>query len=135
MTNMQKGFRIAGLVIHVLIAAFLIFSSSMKLLASSPEMIEMMKKGGLDEQVKLIGTGELITAILLVVPWTASLGVLVASGFWGGTIVYHMGQHESYVVQAVFLVLTWVGAFLRLPSMFSSFAAPWPGTTRASGGG
>ena len=122
MTKGQKELRIAGLVLHILIAALLIFASYGKLFGTPPpEVLESLKKTGLDGQLKLIGTGELITAILLVVPWTASLGVLVASGFWGGTIVTHMGLHDSYVFQSAMLVLTWVGALLRLPEMFSSF--------------
>ncbi len=122
MTRTEKGLRIAGLVIHVLIAALLIFASSGKLLGSPPpEVLEQLRKAGLEDQLKLIGTGELITALLLVVPWTASLGVLLASGFWGGTIATHMSMHSSYVFQSVILALTWVGAYLRLPEMFSSF--------------
>ena len=122
MTDSPRWMRIAGLVLHILIAALMIFASSGKLLGSPPpEVLELLRKAGLEGQLKLIGTGELITAILLVLPWTASLGVLLASAFWGGAICTHMGLHESYVFQSVLLALTWVGAFLRLPEMFSSF--------------
>jgi hypothetical protein len=134
MTNMPKWLRIAGLVVHLLIAAFLVFAGSGKLIGPPPEVIEMLQKGGLDQQIKLIGSGELITAILLVVPWTSSLGVLMASGFWGGTIAYHMSHHESYAMQSTFLALTWVGAYLRLPEMFSSFTHSWPIWRRAGEG-
>ena len=80
---------------HILIGALLIFASYGKLFdPPPPEFIETLKKTGLDGQLKLIGTGELITGILLIVPWTASLGVLLTSGFWGGTIVTHMGLHS-----------------------------------------
>ena len=132
MTDSRKWLRIGGLVLHVLIAALMIFASYGKLFGSPPpEVVETLKKTGLDEQLKLIGAGELITGILLIVPWTASLGVLLASGFWGGTIVTHMGLHDSYVFQSVLLALTWVGAFLRLPEMFSSFwRTSLPGSTK-----
>lgn len=127
MTRGKKELKIAGLVIHILIAALLIFAGSGKLLGSPPpEVLEQLKKTGLEGQLKLIGAGELATALLLVIPWTSSLGVLVASGFWGGTIVTHMSMHESYVFQAGMLVLTWLGALLRLPEMFSSFT--WTGS-------
>ena len=93
MSDSRKWMRIAGLVLHVLIGALLIFSGSFKLLKPPPpEFLETLKKIGLDEQLKLIGAGELITGILLIVPWTASLGVLLTSAFWGGTIVAHMGM-------------------------------------------
>ncbi len=117
--------KIAGMVLHVLIGGLMIFASLGKVTGTPPtEVLEMLKKIGLDEQLRLIGYGELITGILLIVPWTSSLGVLLASGFWGGTIVAHMGLHSSYVFQAVLLALTWVGAYLRLPEMFSSFWRP-----------
>ena len=95
MTDSRNWLRIAGLVLHILIAALMIFASYGKLFGTPPpEVVEILKKTGLDGQLKLIGTGELITGILLVVPWTASLGVLARLGFWGGTIVTHMGLHD-----------------------------------------
>jgi len=122
MSSSRNWFRIGGLVLHVLIAALMIVASSGKLLGSPPpQVVEQLRKAGLEEQLRLIGTGELITGILLILPWTASLGVLLASGFWGGTICTHMSMHDSYVLQSVLLALTWVGAYLRLPEMFSSF--------------
>jgi len=122
MTDSRKWLRIAGLVLHVLIAALMIFASLGKVTGTpQPDVVESLQKAGLYEQVRLIGFGELITAILLIVPWTSSLGVLLASAFWGGAICIHMGLHTSYVFQSVLLALTWVGAYLRLPEMFSSF--------------
>jgi hypothetical protein len=99
----------------------MIFSAGTKLLGL-PAAVEGMGKAGLGDKILLIGAGELITAILLAVPRTASLGVLLASSFWGGAIVTHMSHGEPYVVQSVLLVLTWLGAYLRLPATFASFA-------------
>jgi hypothetical protein len=111
-----------GLLLHILIAALMIFAASGKLFGSPPpEVLELLRKVGLDQQLKLIGTGELITALLLLIPWTSSLGVLLASGFWGGAICTHMSMHDSYTFQSILLALTWLGALLRLPEMFSSF--------------
>jgi NADH:ubiquinone oxidoreductase subunit 2 (subunit N) len=113
--------RITGLVLHVLIAAFVGLAGSMKLLFASKELVEMMDKYGLGDKVRLLGAGEVVTAILLVVPLTSSLGVLLMSGFWGGVICIHMSHHEPYVTGAVMLLLTWLGAFLREPGTFASF--------------
>ena len=60
---------------------------------------------------------------MLIVPWTASLGVLLASAFWGGAICTHMGLHASYMFQSVLLALIWVGAYLQLPEMFGQLLA------------
>jgi hypothetical protein len=76
-SNSRNWFKIAGLVLHVLIAALMIFASLGKLTGTAPaEVLESLRKAGLDGQLRLIGAGELITAIMLIVPWTASLGIL-----------------------------------------------------------
>ena len=60
--------------------------------------------------IQVIGAGELVSAILLLVPRTASLGVQLTSGFWGGAICLHMSKGEPFVVQSVLLFVTWLGA-------------------------
>ena len=76
---------------------------------------------GLGDQARLIGAGALLTALLLLVPRTSSLGILLASSFWGGAICIHMAHGEPYVLQAVLLVLSWAGACLRYPATLGSF--------------
>jgi hypothetical protein len=122
MATPAKVGRIVGVVIHVLIGGLLIFAGAGKVFGFAPkEVVESMAKFGLTGQLKLIGTGELVTAVLLIIPLTSSLGVLLMSAFWGGVICIHMAHGESYVFPSVLLVLTWVGAFLRDPLTFSSF--------------
>jgi hypothetical protein len=111
---------IAGLVLHGLIAAIMILAGSAKLLGLFPP--EAVAKLGLSVPIGVIGAGEVATAILLLVPRTSSLGLLLASSFWGGAICFHMARGESYVVQSVLLLLIWVGAYLRVPGAFSSFS-------------
>jgi uncharacterized membrane protein YphA (DoxX/SURF4 family) len=115
----RKVARIAGLVLHVLIGALLIFAGSFKVSGfGGKELVEMMSKYGLGDKIVLIGAGELIAGVLLIVPMTSKLGALVTSGFWGGVICIHMAHGESYVSGIVSLLLTWLGAYLRYPEMF-----------------
>jgi hypothetical protein len=111
---------IAGMALHVLIAGLMIFAGSVKVLGLVPP--EALAKSGLGEHVRLIGAGELITAILLLIPRTSSLGILLTSSFWGGAICAHMLLGEPYVFVAVLLVLSWLGAYLRNPATLSRFA-------------
>jgi hypothetical protein len=97
----------------------LLLAGAAKLLGLFPA--EPLEKLGLGGHIRLLGAGELVTAILLLTPRTASLGTLLTSAFWGGTICIHMAHGEPYVFQSVLLLLTWLGAYLRLPAMFSSF--------------
>jgi hypothetical protein len=119
--------KIAGLVLHILIGGLLIFTGSQKILGSVPP--EALVKYGLGEQALLIGAGALATALLLLIPRTSSLGILLTSSFWGGAICIHMAHGEAYLFQAVLLVLSWAGAYLRNPATLSSFSG-LPGMTR-----
>jgi hypothetical protein len=112
--NERKNWgKIAGLALHVLIGGLLICTGLQKVLGSVPP--EALVKYGLAEQTRLIGAGAILTALLLI-PRTASLGVLLASAFWGGAICIHMAHGESYNFQVILLVLTWAGAYLRHPA-------------------
>jgi hypothetical protein len=111
---------VAGLALHLLIGGLLIFTGSQKVLGSASP--EALVRYGLGEQVRLIGAGALLTALLLLIPRTSSLGILLSSAFWGGAICIHMAHGEPYVLQAVLLVLSWAGAYLRDPATLSSFS-------------
>ena len=126
-----KGSKVAGLALHVLVGGTMILAGSVKVLGFIPP--EALAKHGLGGQLLLIGAGELITAILLLVPRASSLGVLLASSFWGGAICIHMAHAEPYVVPAALLVLTWLAAYLRNPATFSSFAGSRQATQQGDG--
>ena len=111
---------VTGWVLHGLVGGSMILAGSAKVLGLFPP--EQVAKLGLGVPIRVIGAGELVSAVLLLVPRTASLGVLLTSGFWGGAICLHMSKGEPFVVQSVFLLLTWVGAYLRVPGTFASFA-------------
>jgi hypothetical protein len=114
--------KIAGLVLHSLIGGLLVFTGSQKVLGSVAP--EALVRYGLGEQARLIGAGAILAALLLLVPRTSSLGILLASSFWGGAICIHMAHGEPYVFQAGALVLSWAGAYLRNPATLGSFAGP-----------
>jgi hypothetical protein len=105
---------IAGLVLHILIGGLLIFTGSQKVFGSVPP--EALARYGLAEHVRLIGAGALVTALLLLIPRTSSLGVLLTSSFWGGAICIHMAHGEPYLFQGALLILSWAWAYLRNPA-------------------
>ena len=111
---------VGGWVLHGLIAAAMILAGSAKVFGLFPP--EEVAKLGLSLPIQVIGIGELASAILLLIPRTSSLGLLLTSGFWGGAICLHMSKGEPFVLQSVFLLLTWLGAYLRVPGTFASFA-------------
>jgi hypothetical protein len=116
----QNWKTIAGWVLHGLVGGGMILAGSAKIFGLFPP--DQVAKMGLSLPIQVIGAGELVSAILLLVPRTASLGVLLTSAFWGGAICLHMSRGEPFVLQSVFLLLTWVGAYLRVRGTFASFA-------------
>ena len=120
MKSRKNWGKIAGLIVHILIGGLLIFTGSQKVLGSVPP--GALVKYGLATQAQLIGAGAILTAFLLLIPRTSSLGILLTSSFWGGAICIHMAHAEPYFLQSLLLVLSWVGAYLRNPATFSSFA-------------
>ena len=110
---------VGGWVLHALIAVMMILAGSAKVLGFFPP--EEVAKLGLSLPIQVIGAGELACAILLLIPRTSSLGLLLASGFWGGAICLHVSKAEPFVMQSAFLLITWVGGYLRVPGAFGSF--------------
>ena len=105
-----------------LMSALFIMSASMKLMAgANAEIAQNFIKWGLDGKLMLIGMGELIAAILFLIPRTSSLGVLLLSAHLGGAIVTHMSNAEMFIPQIVMLLLDWVANYLRNPEMLASF--------------
>lgn len=111
---------VGGWVLHGLVAGIMILAGSAKVFGLFPP--EEVAKLGLGLPIQVIGAGELASGILLLIPRTASLGLLLTSGFWGGAICLHMSKAEPFVIQSVFLLVTWVGGYLRVPGAFGSFS-------------
>jgi hypothetical protein len=111
--------KISGWVLHGLVAGIMILAGSAKVLGLFPP--EQVAKLGLSLPIQVIGVGELTSAILLLFPRTSSLGLLLTSGFWGGAICLHISKAEPFVLPAAFLLITWVGGYLRVPGAFASF--------------
>jgi hypothetical protein len=111
--------KIGGWVLHGLVGGIMILAGSAKVFGLFPP--EEVAKLGLSLPIQVIGVGELVSAILLLIPRTSSLGLLLASGFWGGAICLHMSKGELFVLQSALLLFTWVGGYLRVPGAFGSF--------------
>lgn len=122
MSHVSKSQKIAGWVLVSLVSAALAFAGAGKLFGfAPPEVVEALTKAGILDRMPLIGVGALVTSLLLFFPRTASLGVLLASSYWGGAILFHFVAGDSFLPPAVLLVTTWAGAALRGPWLLGSF--------------
>jgi uncharacterized membrane protein YphA (DoxX/SURF4 family) len=113
-----------GFMLNLLVAAFVIMAGSGKLTPPSDDIKKMMSEHLL-ANLKLLGIGEIAVGILLIIPWTSSIGAMLMCGFWGGTIAYHMSLGQDYTMQAVFLLITIIGTFMRWPQMLASVWWKW----------
>ena len=118
--NSSKGRKIAGWILVGLMGALFLMSASMKLIGGE-QIAANFAKFGLDGRQILIGAGELIAAILFIIPKTSSLGVLLLSAHMGGAIATHMEHGEMFILQAVILLVVWIANWLRNPEMSASF--------------
>jgi DoxX-like family len=127
MNPQNKWLKVAGVVLNVLVAALMLFAGSMKVFGfAPPEMLKKMNEFGLGDRLLLIGCGEMLAAVLLLIPWTSPLGGLVTSGFWGGVICINMAHNQDFIFPSVLLALTWVGSYLRgsLPLLWMKPGVP-----------
>jgi DoxX-like family len=118
----QNWKTIAGWVLHGLVGGIMILAGSAKVFGLFPP--DQVAKLGLSLPIEVIGAGELASAVLLLIPRASSLGLLLTSGFWGGAICLHMSKGEPFVLQSALLLLTWAGAYLRVPGVLASLSAP-----------
>jgi uncharacterized membrane protein YphA (DoxX/SURF4 family) len=127
MSTISRSRWIAGWVLTGLLTALFLASSAGKL-AGAEQVVKMMGEWGLGKYVLLIGVGELVSALLFVIPKTHSLGALLLSGYMGGAIVTHMQHGEPFIMQSVILALIWVAGYLRYPELLQSFRVGKPAT-------
>lgn len=120
MSGQSKGRRIAAWILTGLLTLMFVVSALAKI-AGAQAVMEQMQKWGLGNQVLLIGIGELVSALLFLIPRTTSLGLLLLSAYLGGAIVTHMQHGEPYIAAAIMLLVVWVTGYLRHPEVLQSF--------------
>jgi hypothetical protein len=121
MNPQNKWLKVTGFVLHALMAAVFVLAGAMKVAGFMPaDQVEKMTEWGIGDKLVLIGVGELITAVLLILPWTSPLGTLVTSGLWGGIICFNMSHGQDFIVPSVLLAVTWIAGYWRgsVPLLF-----------------
>ncbi|MCD6092272.1 MAG: DoxX family protein [Bacteroidales bacterium] len=113
-TEISKTRKIAGWVIAGLLTALYLYSASGKLFLH-PEQMEQMKLG--DWRI-IIALGEIVSALLFLLPKTNRYGTLLLSSYMGGAIIIHMTGGMSIMMPSLVLILIWVVFYLRTPDFF-----------------
>ncbi|MEM1406894.1 MAG: DoxX family protein [Bacteroidota bacterium] len=125
----EKTKKIIGWILSGLLSAMLIFSSIGKFSGAAGPMLTHV--GFTESEILMIAIGELVSAILFLIPKTQSLGTLLLSAYMGGAIVVHMSAAvapeelggegiQSYLVPSIILVVIWITSYIRNPKTLSS---------------
>jgi hypothetical protein len=113
-----------GLALTGVVGVMMILSSIGKFAKPAP-IVANFASLHLSDYVTMIGAIELGSAVLFLVPRTASLGVLLVTGYFGGAIVAHLvqGSPAQSAPAIVLGALAWLGYGLRYPSLWASFTS------------
>lgn len=109
-TEISKTNKIIAWVISGLLTALFLFSASGKFM--HPEQMAQMK---LADWRIIIAIGEIVSALLFLVPKTNKLGTVLLSSYLGGAIIIHMTGGMSIAMPSVILILVWITGILRNP--------------------
>ena len=115
-SQVSKAARWTGYVMSALPVLLMIFSGVTKLIQPA-SMAEDMAKMGLSGGVIFnIGIVEIACALLYVIPRTAVLGAILATGYLGGaTFAMVRGGGFGFLFPVIVGVLYWGGLFMRDP--------------------
>ena len=109
-SEISKASQISAWVISGLLTALFLFSASGKLM--HPEQMAQMK---LADWRIIIAIGEIVSALLFLIPKTNKLGTVLLSSYLGGAINIHMTGGLPITMPAVILILVWITGALRNP--------------------
>jgi len=99
-----------------LVVALLIISGGLKLSGLHPMLLHFVQLG-IDGQLPLLGSAEILFALLFLFPLTSRLGLLLVTAYFGGAIAIEIPYH-MVAGPLVPLVLIWIAAFVRQRSFF-----------------
>ena len=101
----------------VIVVAFLLFDSVIKLLDIAPVVDNFAQLGMPNSKAITIGLLELICLIIYLVPQTAVLGALLLTAYLGGAVAIHTRIGSplfGYVLVPVYIgLLLWGGLYVR----------------------
>jgi len=103
-----------GYILTALIALFLLFDCSVKILRLTTAMEANARLGYPASVILPIGIAELICLILFIVPRTSILGAILLTGYLGGATATQVRLEDPWFFFPIVIgILAWAGLFLR----------------------
>lgn len=114
--GMQKR-PVAGYILTALVALFLAFDTTLKVLGLPAAVQGTMNLGYPAQSVIWIGTIQLICLVLYLVPRTTVLGAVLLTGYLGGAVASQVRVEAPLFSHVLFPIYTaalmWGGVYLR----------------------
>jgi len=112
----------AGRIVSAIPVLMMVMSGVVKLIlvaTANPDMAQGFTGLGWDPKYALtLAILELGSAIVYVIPRTAVLGAIIATGYLGGAVATHVRIGDPLFVGALSLgILVWLGLYLREPRL------------------
>lgn len=112
---------IAGMVITVLVWAFLVFDVVGKLTKPQAVIDGTLKLGFQEKHILVIGLVLLVGVVLWTIPRTAVIGAIYLTGYLGGAVAINLRAEQpiaGFVLSGVYVgVLIWLAMILRRPDL------------------
>lgn len=105
--------------VHSAIPVLVMVSTGAFSFTRSPEVLEGMRKFGYQENtIVLVGTLEVLSAVVYAIPQTAVLGAILMTAYLGGAVATHVRIADPGWPMAVIMAsLVWAGLWLREPRL------------------
>ncbi|MFD9829773.1 DoxX family protein [Tsukamurella tyrosinosolvens] len=112
---------ITGMVITVLVWAFLVFDVVGKLTEPQAVIDGTLKLGFQEKHILVIGLVLLVGVVLWTIPRTAVIGAIYLTGYLGGAVAINLRAEQpiaGYVLSGVYVgLLIWLAMILRRPDL------------------
>ena len=117
---MGKKTRIAGWVLSILIAAFMIVASATPKFTGMEGMDKMLAEMGWTAQtMKMVGVFEVAFSLIFILPRIGFWGAILLTAYLGGAVSVHMRIGQPWFFPIIFGVLVWIALGMRQPEIFS----------------
>jgi len=119
----SKTQRIISIVLTSLIGFMLTLGGIMKLAKAEPQSImDQLDKYGYTDYLPYIGVISLLSGVLLLYPKTSKIGFLLGSCYFAGAAALELSGKQP-LIAPVFIVILWIGMFMRDKAMFITAAS------------
>ena len=104
-----------GWVLSVLSVITLFVGGTLNILRKPIAIKDMEQVGYPPDILVQFGVMNILIGAATLIPATSFIGVILATGWMGGTIAAHVRIKDKFVIQTIIPILIWIGFGLRHP--------------------